>query len=70
MPLDFSLWEDIEARMVACAPKGKETIAAFKIRLRKIALATLVAVVRKAVSAMKTRAAAIADASGGHISRD
>ena len=56
--------------MVACAPKGKETIAAFKIRLRKVALATPVAVVRKAVAAMKTRAAAIADANGGHIKRD
>ena len=56
--------------MVACAPKGKETVADFKIRLRKVALATPVAVVRKAVEAMRSRAAAIADAQGGDIARD
>ena len=70
MPLDFSLCTDIKARMAAGAPKGRESIAAFKMRLRHTALTTPKATVRKAVAAMRGRASKICDAKGLNIARD
>jgi len=70
MPLDFSLWKNIEKRMDACAPKDRESLAKFKLRLRRVALTTPTSTVRKTVLAMKTRAQEIYDASGGHIKSD
>ena len=70
MPLDFSLWSNISSRLRDCAPRGRETIAAFKLRLRRVALGTPTAVVRAAVEAMQTRAKMIADARGKDIARD
>ena len=70
MPLDFSLWEAIKEKMKINAPRGRETLADFKVRLRRTALATSPAVVRKAVVNMKFRAQKIWDADGGDIARD
>ena len=70
MPLDFSLWEAIKEKMKGNAPSGRESLTAFKMRLRRTALATSPAVVRKAVAAMKDRARKIWEANGGDISRD
>ena len=50
MPLDFSLWANIEKRMAEAAPKGKESQGSFKARLRRVALRTPMAIVRAAVA--------------------
>lgn len=70
MPLDFSLWKDIDTRVAASAPDGTETVAEFKRRLRRLALRTPASVVRAAVEAMRTRASAIWEAKGKDIARD
>ena len=70
MPLDFSLWHNIERRTHMSAPKGKESVNAFKERLRRVAFATPAATVRAAVAAMRSRAAMIVEAKGKDIPRD
>ena len=69
-PMDFFLWSDIEKRMSANAPSGRETVKAFKKRLRLTALRTSSATIEKAVEGVKSRADAIYHADGGNISRD
>ena len=70
MPLDFSLWSDIEKRIAAGAPKGCEAVDAFKKRLRHVAMRTPTSRVRAAVAAMRTRATNIWVMEGKNISRD
>ena len=70
MPLDFTLWEDIEGRLELGAPKGKESVAAFKKRLRRVALGTPAATVHAAVATMRKRANMIWEAKGKDIARD
>ena len=70
MPLDFSLWTDINRRMQKNAPLGRESAVAFKARLRRMALRTSTNTVRKAVEAMRTRAGQIWEAKGKNIARD
>ena len=54
--------------MALSAPKSKKvTVHDFKRRLRKTALATPAALVKKAVGSIKTRIAAVYAAKGGHI---
>jgi len=69
-PWDYSLFEDIEKRVAAKAPKGKETVAAFKKRLRLVALRTPQATVLNAFAGMKKRMRQIIKAKGGCIPRD
>ena len=70
MPLDFSLWTDISKRMQSTAPKGRESMEAFKARLRRMALRTSCKTVVAAFEAMRTRAKQIWEANGGNIARD
>ena len=70
MPLDFSLWANIEKRMAEAAPKGKESQGSFKARLRRVALRTPTAIVRAAVEATRSRAKQIWEAKGRDIARD
>ena len=70
MPLDFSLWTNINERVRATAPSGRETVAAFSRRLKRIALRTPRATVLAAVGAMRTRADQIWAAGGKDIARD
>ena len=69
-PCDFFLWDEIERRMTANRPRGKESIVAFKGRLRKTAMAIPEAVIRKGVQNIKKRARAIFDAGGHDIACD
>ena len=70
MPLDFSLWADISKRTAESAPRGRETVSAFKMRLRQVAVRTPTAKVRAAVGAMRKRAQQIWEAGGKDIPRD
>jgi hypothetical protein len=70
-PLDFFLWSDIERRMLKSGPvKQKETVAAYKNRLRKVAMPTSKALIQKAMDSMRKRIAAIYAARGNHINFD
>ena len=69
-PLDFSLWDNINKRMDASAPKGKEGVSVFKKRLRPTALRTPRSVVHKMVTHIRKRAQDIYDADGHDIARD
>ena len=68
-PLDFCLWSAIQDRMDKHAPK-RETIEAYKARLRRTALSLPPSLVRKAVRDIPVRAALVVKAEGGHISKD
>ena len=68
-PLDFSLWHAIHEKVLANAD-GKETVSAYKARLRRTALRMPRKIVGKAVLAIRKRANAIFEAKGGHISID
>ena len=69
MPLDFCLWADIGKRVAAGAPDGKESVEAFKARLRRTALRTPARTVRAAVLAMRPRALKIWECEGTSIPR-
>ena len=69
-PLDYFLWEDIERRMQASEPEGRETIAAFKLRLQQTAKRTSPRTIRKALLNMKKRIQAVYEAKGGDIAID
>ena len=69
-PCDYFLWQCIDRRMDSCAPKGRETKTSFMARLRRVALATNRATIRKALAQMKPRIQAVYDAKGAHITMD
>ena len=69
-PLDFFLWSDIQGRLDASAPRGKESRDKFKERLRRTALATSPALIKKALESIKERVAAVHAAGGADIPRD
>ena len=69
-PLDFCLWDEVSARMVAGAPKHVETVCEYKKRLRLTALRLSPSVVAKAVQAMPSRMRAVVDAKGYAIKAD
>ena len=70
-PLDFCIWADIEKRMLKGGPKtGKENVEAYKVRLRKVAMATSKALIKKSLLSMHDRIKAVYEAEGGHIDRD
>ena len=53
MPLDYSLRTQIDLKMAACEPTGRETKAAFLARLKRCARSLPKATVRKTVMRMK-----------------
>lgn len=69
-PLDFSVWDAIEARMMKGAPAAVETVAAYKKRLRLTALRLPARVVSKAVGDIPKRMQAIVDARGKNVACD
>ena len=69
-PLDFSLWDAVEARVLKNAPPKPETAQAYKKRLRRIALRLPRDLVRKAVSNIPTRMRAVIAAKGHNIPKD
>ena len=69
-PLDFSIWNEIERRMVENSPKKLETVAAYKRRLRTTALRLPDSFVSKTVRAMAGKLRQMQDAKGHHIRSD
>ena len=69
-PLDFSLWDEVERRMLKNAPKKVETVLAYKKRLRLTALRLPRDLVTRAVSAMPKRMRAVVEAKGHSIKDD
>ena len=70
MPLDFSVWTEVENRMSAQKAKPDESVEEFKARLRRTAMAIPATVIRKIVAAIPERAAAVVKAKGKDIPRD
>ena len=69
-PLDFSLWANVSKRMQDAAPKGRESVGAWKKRLRRTALRTPKAEIRKMVARIRSKAKEIYDNKGGDIASD
>jgi hypothetical protein len=69
-PMDYFLWQEVEARMAKNTPKKLETVEAFKTRVRKTALGIPEAVIRKGVSSMKNRVQNCFASKGACIVRD
>ena len=69
-PVKFSLWEEVQKRMVERVPKKLEAVAAYKKRLRLTALRLPRAIVTKAIEAMPARMKDIIKAKGYSIRRD
>lgn len=69
-PLDFSLWMAIEQRVAQRTPDHTETVSAFKIRLRRVAMRLPEAIVCKAVESLPRRVKAVIAAKGQNIPRD
>ena len=70
MPLDYSIWAEIERRMLDADVKGTETKAQYLARLRKTALGLPKPLVRKVVLQMKERIQATVASKGKHIAMD
>ena len=68
-PLDFSIWAAIDKKALS-GHTARESVAAYKARLRRTALGMPRAEVRMAVEGIKKRAHAIFAANGGNIRRD
>ena len=69
-PLDFSLWDEIEFRVLQNTPSGGETVVAYKKRLRLTALRLPEAIVRKALYDIPTRIKQCVESKGGNIAKD
>ncbi len=69
-PCDYALWEELQNRMAAQKAPANESLAQFKARLRKTALAIPEKVVERMLSSMVGRTQGIYKANGGHIPRD
>lgn len=68
-PLDFYLWDAVERRMRQ-AKTAPRTVAAYKAKLRRVAMSIPQAEIREAVLRIKDRAKAVHDAKGRDIARD
>ena len=53
MPPDYSLWKQVDEKMVACDPKGRETKAGLLARLKRCARSLPKATVRATVRRMR-----------------
>ena len=68
-PLDFSLWTDIDKRMLA-GKTGPESKVAFLKRLRRVALATDVGLVKRCLASIRNRIHETVQSKGKHTYRD
>ena len=64
MPLDFSIWHEIDEKMVKTAPRGNETRDAFLKRLEHSARSLPRGYIRKTIAKMNPNIQAVVDARG------
>ena len=64
MPLDYSIWKQIDSRMCDCEATGRETQSAFLARLKKCARALPKSCVRATVRRMRANLDALVEAKG------
>ena len=69
-PLEYSLWGEIEMRVAASVPQGRESKAQFIKRLRRTALRLPRPLVRRAVQSLSRRADWCFAADGGDFAED
>ena len=69
-PLDYGLWDEVERRMTKQKIPSRESIAAYKKRLRRTAMAIPEKVIRRLLADMTVRTQMVFDEDGGHISKD
>ena len=69
-PLDFSLWDEVERRVLKNAPAKVETVQAYKKHLRLTALRLPRDLVTRSASAMPTRTRAVVEVKGYSIKAD
>ena len=69
-PCDYSLWEEVQTRMDKQKAPARESVDAFKARLKRAAMSIPLAVVNKMLTSMVSRTQAVYDENGGHIPRD
>ena len=70
MPLDYSLWDEIEDRVLASKKSGMESRAAFAKRLRQTALRLPKSLVKSCLAKMKENIQATVKAKGGNADLD
>lgn len=70
MPLDFTLWANVEKRARAAVGKRRVSASEYKRILRETALGLPAREVRKAVASMRKRIQACYEHEGGNIPRD
>jgi transposase len=70
MPLDYSIWTEIENRALKSVGDKKVTAAQYRATLRRVATSLPRAFMAAAVGSMSRRVAAIVEAKGGNIRGD
>jgi hypothetical protein len=70
MPLDYSIWSEIDKKMDEAAPTGDEAKAAFMERLEKCAKKLPRTYIRKVLARMKKNIQGVIDARGVHAKND
>ena len=70
MPLDFSLWDDIEGRVLAKRRIEDESLASFKMRLRMTAKRLPATAIKKCLGKMRDNLKTTVDSEGGHTYLD
>ena len=69
-PLDFSIWSEVERKVLEKSQKSSETVESYKRRLRTTALSLPKSFVRKAIRKLATKIRELKNAKGGNISSD
>ena len=64
MPLDYSIWREVEDKMLKKAPQGTETKEAYLKRFKECAMTLPKGFVKNAIGRMKRNIQAIVDARG------
>ena len=70
MPLDFSLWDDIEGRLLAKRKVEDESMASYKRRLHSTAKRTRASIIQNCLSKMKQNLQVTVASKGGHTQLD
>jgi hypothetical protein len=68
--MDYFLWSEVQRRMSRQKAPRKETVAAYKARLRRTAMRIPESIIRAAVLSIRKRATAVVKAECGDIPRD